>query len=277
MCDVPTRSISPALSAPAPSATSGTCDLVALFACVLATVGAATAFAEATATICVPEASSKSVLSTNTKGECPTKSTTTYKAVTLPGTAELETLNRILPDISYKEAGVGGKPTVEFTGVNVQIVSGSGSTAGTVNGEGNLIIGYDEGTGTQTGSHNLVLGGRQEYTSFGGLLADYDNSLTAPFASISGGRENSVTREEGSISGGIENKVKATGASVSGGSGNTAEGNNTTVSGGADNRAEATGSSISGGIGNYTAQPGNWASILGGHAQTLNTEYGLYP
>src|SRR5437764_12535738 len=39
---------------------------------------------------------------------------------------------------TYLGSGVGGKPTVQFVAVNVQIVSGSGSTSGTVNGEGNV-------------------------------------------------------------------------------------------------------------------------------------------
>jgi hypothetical protein len=41
---------------------------------------------------------------------------------------------------------VGGQPTLRFTGVNVQVVSGSGTTSGTVNGLGNLIIGYNGNT-----------------------------------------------------------------------------------------------------------------------------------
>src|SRR5436305_713667 len=36
---------------------------------------------------------------------------------------------------SFVSAGVGGKPTVVFSGVNVQILSGSGATNGAVNGE----------------------------------------------------------------------------------------------------------------------------------------------
>src|SRR5437899_1823542 len=36
--------------------------------------------------------------------------------------------------------------TLQFTGINVQVVSGSGSTDGAVNGRGNLVVGYNEGT-----------------------------------------------------------------------------------------------------------------------------------
>src|SRR5947208_2181836 len=61
---------------------------------------------------------------------------------------------------TYVPSGVGGKPTVQFSAVNVQIVSGSGSTTATVNGEGNLVIGYAENPGnhSQAGSHDLVVG-----------------------------------------------------------------------------------------------------------------------
>ena len=49
---------------------------------------------------------------------------------------------------------------VRFDGANVQIVSGSGTTNGTVNGLGNLIVGYDEAgsISSKTGSHNIVVG-----------------------------------------------------------------------------------------------------------------------
>ena len=47
----------------------------------------------------------------------------------------------------------GGKPTIQISGANLQLVNGSGSTE-TLNGAGNLVIGYDEMPGTQTGSHN---------------------------------------------------------------------------------------------------------------------------
>ena len=51
-----------------------------------------------------------------------------------------------------------GKPTIRVEGANLQVVSGPGATSGTVNGTGNLVVGYDEGTGSQTGSHNLPAG-----------------------------------------------------------------------------------------------------------------------
>ena len=62
---------------------------------------ATAAWAEAPTTVCVPEAASKSVLSTNAKGECPTKTVNKvavkYKTEPLPGKAELEKLVKLLP------------------------------------------------------------------------------------------------------------------------------------------------------------------------------------
>jgi hypothetical protein len=244
--------------------------------------------AEAAIRLCVPETAGKAVTSDGLKVTCAKEE----KAVELPGPTELATLTSIMPDITYVAKGVGGKPTIQFKGVNVQIVSGSGSTYGPVNGEGNLVIGYDEGKLTQTGSHNLVLGTDQSFTSYGGLLAGSSNTITEPYASVTGGRENTVSREWGSITGGVLNNVKADGASVSGGSENTVENNNASISGGSDNRVEGEDSSISGGYGNFIKLPGNWASItggyknktdgedsaiLGGDEQSVTTRYGLYP
>jgi hypothetical protein len=80
----------------------------------------------------------------------------------------------ILLHIKYEEKGIDEKPTIQFSGVNVQIVNGEGATA-TTNGAGNLAVGYDEPSGApgshpQTGSHNLIVGEQQTYTSYGAIL-----------------------------------------------------------------------------------------------------------
>ena len=74
-----------------------------------------------------------------------------------PFTAE-ETalLKEILPHLAFKAKGVGAKPTVQFTGTNVQITSGAKESE--VNGLGNLVVGANESPGAQSGSNNLVLG-----------------------------------------------------------------------------------------------------------------------
>src|SRR5437867_657055 len=40
--------------------------------------------------------------------------------------------------------------TLQFSGINVQIVSGSGTTDGAVNAKGNLIVGYNKASFSQT-------------------------------------------------------------------------------------------------------------------------------
>jgi len=76
-----------------------------------------------------------------------------------------------------------------ITNANLYIQSGSGETDGTVNGKGNLIIGY---TGCpfepiRTGSHNLIGGKCSSYGSYGGIVVGFGNSISTPYASVSGG------------------------------------------------------------------------------------------
>ena len=74
-------------------------------------------------------------------------------------------------------------------------------------GLGNLILGYDENDGTdvKTGSHNLILGAHHSYSSTGGLVAGYDNSISGVSASVGGGRNNSAGGDYSSVSGGRAN------------------------------------------------------------------------
>jgi hypothetical protein len=56
---------------------------------------------------------------------------------------EQEELKALLKYVKVQASGVGGKPTVQVAGANVQILSGAGAES-TDNGEGNLVVGYDE-------------------------------------------------------------------------------------------------------------------------------------
>jgi hypothetical protein len=119
--------------------------------------------------------------------------------------------------------------TITFSGVNVKINNGAGQTA-TANGLGNLVIGYDENTGherplekpgQQTGSHNLILGQEQEFTSYGSIIGGELNTSTGQFTDVFG-RKNTASGPEASASGGYNDKATREGASVSGGRSNTA-------------------------------------------------------
>jgi len=78
-------------------------------------------------------------ITTPTGGSCGSETT-----VQLPSEAkEQEKLISILPHINYEASGIDKQPTIQFTGVNLQVINGSGSES-TLNGMGNLILGYDE-------------------------------------------------------------------------------------------------------------------------------------
>jgi hypothetical protein len=179
-----------------------------------------------------------------------------------------------LPCMSYEASGIAEKPTIQFSGCNVQIVNGMGQTA-TTNGEGNLVIGYDnrgeyrynQPLAVQTGSHNLIMGGENEFTSYGGIAAGFDNSITAPFAAVTGGYGNYASGTAASVSGGVGNTAGSEAASVSGGTANQASGVFASISGGDDNRAAGFDSWIGGGLENETFSSVNedgFTSIFGG-------------
>jgi len=143
----------------------------------------------------------------------------------------------ILSKMSIEELddGQGGTAnTIRITGCNLQIVNGQSSTA-TTNGVGNLIVGYQEligGGDDRTGSHNIVVGTRHNYSSAGGLVVGYENEISGSHSSVSGGRFNTASGQNSSVTGGEFNTASNSSASVSGGFNNTAAGDSSTVSGG---------------------------------------------
>ncbi len=170
---------------------------------------------------------------------------------------------------------VHGYQSVVFEGVNLHVRNGLGSTDGSddlgnptnteVNGLGNLIVGYDEEQSSdsdKTGSHNLVVGPRHNYSSIGGLIAGFHNETHDLYSSVSAGRFNQAQGMLSSISGGINNVASGDDSSVCGGEENVAEGLRSTVSGGQENSAEGTNSSVSGGLENTAS--GYGSSVSGG-------------
>jgi hypothetical protein len=205
---------------------------------------------------------------------------------------EITLLKNLLPHIKYVTNGVGGKPTIQFSAVNVQVVSGEGKTNAVVNGEGNLVIGYDENTGghQQTGSHNLVLGIEQTFTSFGGIVAGLDNTTKGQFASVTGGKENNASGKFATVSGGRGNRATEDEKWIGGGEGNEANEAGSSVSGGLENSADGLGSSVSGGLENIALGTASWvgggrgndaeglaSSIFGGKGFEAKNEYEAIP
>jgi trimeric autotransporter adhesin len=206
--------------------------------------------------------------------------------------ARLAALEAKLASVSLQT--VNGQPTVRFEGVNVQIVNGLTATD-SVNGTGNLLVGYDEmrttGAGVcslgtnassvpitdatacataggifalnhKSGSHNLVVGSQHNYSRTAGAVFGFNNTVNGRFASVSGGSYNTASGLQASVSGGFNNNASGSQASVSGGQNNTASGISASVSGGASNTANGLAASVSGGGGNFAS--GSAASVSGG-------------
>lgn len=229
--------------------------VVTFVAAGLASVAAGAAMA-ASVTECIPAKYAMAVIAGNAAGECKASKTTTYTPVALPVSAEeQQTLLAILPYIKYEPAGVGGKPTIQVSGANLQILSGAGSET-TLNGAGNLIVGYDVKSILATGSNNLVVGSEPQYSSYGSLIAGQDNTAAGPFTALFG----------------FKNTTLAMDSSVSGGVANEAEGADASVAGGEENKAKGNYSSILGGYRNTTSGP--WAADLGGNEVLVSKEKG---
>jgi hypothetical protein len=253
-------------------------------------VTAGGAFAAGGVSLCIPEAENAATV-TPTKGACAAK----YKLVELgaegkegkagkegpPGkegkegtfagltTVEKETLLAVLPYVKFVKEGVDKKPTIQFSGANVQVVSGAAKET-EINGLGNLVVGKDEEPGAQTGSNNLILGTfKQSFTSYGGLLAGARNTVSAGSATASGGEHNVAKAAAASVSGGEYGTASGLRASVNGGYDNTASNEGASVSGGQVNSASGLGAAVSGGIVNVASGTGTWVS---GGAENIASE-----
>jgi hypothetical protein len=168
-------------------------------------------------------------------------------------------------------------PHIIFSGGNLHVRSGSGESVDAT-GLGNLVVGYDSDAGCgannpatidadRGGSHNLVLGDCNRYTSSRGLVAGFDNKIAREDATITGGDNNEASGTSAHISGGNANFATGDDASVSGGSSNQANGADSSVTGGVGNVVNGTSSSIAGGNGNKVT--GKESFIGGGENQTI--------
>jgi hypothetical protein len=187
---------------------------------------------------------------------------------------------------------------IYITGANLHIQSGSGATDGELNGLGNLIIGYNENysptedmpAAARTGSHNLVVGPHHSYSSYGGLVAGYSNTISGKYSSVSGGYGGTASGNGSSVSGGVGGTASYTYSSVSGGFGGTASGRGSSVSGGYRGTASGEGASVSGGMdvtasNSYSSVSGGYqgtasgfaSSVVGGKGATADANYSVAP
>ena len=126
--------------------------------------------------------------------------------------------------------------TLRFEAMNLQVVNGEGQTNSS-NALGNVIIGYNEHptsrpSGYRLGSHYLVLGTKNSYTDYAGIIAGDMNTASAPYASVTGGYSNTASGIYSLVSGGAINTASGGETSVLGGWHNTVSGSCNTVAGG---------------------------------------------
>lgn len=179
--------------------------------------------------------------------------------------SQITALNTRLLVVEGKTAPISvSATTYAITGRNVFILDGSGATDGGT-GLGNLTIGYNGlrgfgSTNVRTGTHNLVLGDRNNYSSYGGLVAGEFNAISNEYATITAGFNNVASGRRAAVSGGSYNEATNTGASVSGGSFGLAVGISATVSGGFLNRAEGDVATVGGGELRVAPGEKNWVA-----------------
>ena len=211
--------------------------------------------------------------------------------------AQVQVLEALLADVTRNGNTLVFGAT---SGLNIQVVSGAGATDAAPNGNGNLIIGYDEaytsafetceeahgvGNCSKTGSHNLIVGPGHSYPSTGGIVGGSHNGIVATSASVLGGSHNAASGLASVITAGFGNDTPGLLATVSGGSFNTAGvrdgdplpegggncveprpangcGSQSSISGGVLNKTSGIQASVTGGILNVAA--GNNASVTGG-------------
>lgn len=200
--------------------------------------------------------------------------------------ARIESLEEKTEPMSLEE-DEQGLPRVVFKAVNLQVLNGLGATNGNedapesnepsevnTNGLGNLIIGYNElrdglnELNDRTGSHNLVMGQKQNFTSVAGFVAGKFNSVMAPYATVIGGRDNIASGTHSSVSGGKSNVASGYISTVSAGKFNTASANFSSVTGGHLNVASGEGSSVVAGLNNQAL--GQQSSVCGGTSNTAS-------
>ncbi len=167
---------------------------------------------------------------------------------------------------SMSATTIDGRAAVVFDSVNLHLRSGSGSTAGTVNGLGNLVVGYDEARTSgsdKSGSHNIVFGRQANYTSFGGIVGGLTNSITGSYASVLTGSSNEATSTYSVVVTGSSNDSTGTNSVVVTGSTNEATSDDAVVISGSSNDATGSGSVVVSGLLNVAS--GNTAVVVSGY------------
>lgn len=164
--------------------------------------------------------------------------------------------------------------TIRFTGANLQVVNGTGSTDGESNGLGNLIIGYQEpreNGNDRTGSHNMVVGRQNNYSAWGAQVVGSANTVSGLLASVCGGTGNSASGDHSTVSGGSGNSASGPGSTAGGGRNNIASGIDSVVGGGRENSADGFVSTVGGGANSIASL--QFSTVSGGERNTASADH----
>jgi outer membrane murein-binding lipoprotein Lpp len=180
--------------------------------------------------------------------------------------------SRVLSDGLMNYVTVTPTGNIVFEDTNLIVRNGTGSTDGTVDGKGNIVIGYNEidEDSFRTGSHNLVLGMANSYSGFGGIIAGYNNVQTGEFSSILGGEENTVSGTHAVVIAGESNRASANNSVIIAGSTNEVDAQGSVIVTGLNNDISSVFSAVVGG--NTNDATGAYSAILGGASNTASGE-----
>ena len=185
-----------------------------------------------------------------------------------------------------------GNTAAVFSGVNLHINNGAGAVNNgdpfTINGLGNLVVGYDEPISIRgascslgiyvnqticennnevwsethkSGSHNIILGPYHNYSRYSGLITGKTNIVAGDYSMV-GGISNTANNQFASVIGGEGNTVNGLAGSAFGGAFNSVFGETNSTLGGTENTVYGQYSTITGGSENYVE--GESSSISGG-------------
>src|SRR3954451_22216241 len=144
--------------------TMRTCSATMAAAVAVLAAGAGAAWADSPVGMCVPAAGGAAITTPTSGTTCAAGSTYTQTARQsdlAAAEAKVAALQALLTGVT--RSAIDGHTTLRFSGENVQVVNGSGKEDAS-NGLGNVVVGYNETPGDQTGSHNLILGRGQTAT-----------------------------------------------------------------------------------------------------------------
>lgn len=157
-----------------------------------AAVAVTAAPAGAATALCVPKTAGQTAFS---GGDNPSVYCAGAQTMLMPDSvADQQKLIDLLPYLTFKASGVGKKPTLVFTGLNIQISKKEYPGYGNTDGTGNLVIGdsgmrYSDQSVTDfrySGSENLIMGSANEWRGRGSLIVGESNKVGSTLSFVHG-------------------------------------------------------------------------------------------